>query len=135
MAEDRSLSGFIRSQNKTKLTIELEMIKELDELIGTKTSDYGPVCEVIDLVFDVTGYAKAHIPGGEAQVAGRCLSKLVRYLNLRAKEVSTGSLPNTESLEDSLRDFLGETVRLFGECQANRGTKILHVSPSEKKVG
>jgi hypothetical protein len=132
MAEDRSLSGFIKSQNKTKLTLELEMIKELDALLQTKTSDYGPVCEVIDLVFDVTGYAKAHVPGGEAQVAGRCLAKLVRYLNLRAKEASSGSLPDTESLEDSLRDFLGEAVRLYGESQVNRGTKIVHVNPEKK---
>jgi len=134
MVEDRSLSGFIRNQNRTKLTLELEMVKELDTLFQEKTTDYGPVCEVIDLVFDVTGYAKAHIPGGEAQVAGRCLAKLVRYLNLRAKEVSTGSLPNTESLEDSLRDFLGEAIRLYGESQANRGMKIVHVNP-EKKAG
>ena len=114
MAEDRSLSGFIRNQNKTKLHLELEMVKELETLLQTKTNDYGPVGEIIDLVFDVTGYARAHIPGGEAQVAGRALAKLVRYLNLRAKEVSTGSLHDTESLEDSLRDFIGETVRLYG---------------------
>jgi hypothetical protein len=132
MAEDRSLSGFIKNQNKTKLHLELEMVKELDSLLQTKTTDYGPVCEVIDLVFDVTGYAKAHIPGGEAQVAGRCLAKLVRYLNLRAKEVSSGALPDTESLEDSLRDFLGETVRLYGETMANRGAKIVHVTPEKK---
>jgi hypothetical protein len=134
MAEDRSLSGFIRNQNNKKLHLELEIVEELDSLLKTKTEDYGPVCEVIDLVFDVTGYAKAHIPGGEAQVAGRCLAKLVRYLNLRAKEVSTGSLPNTESLEDSLRDFLGETVRLWGEAMANRGVKIVQSSLQEKKV-
>jgi len=133
MAEDRSLSGFIRNQNKSKLTIELEMVRELETLLQTKTEDYGPVCEVIDLVFEVTGYAKAHIPGGESQVAGRCLAKLVRYLNLRAKEVQEGKLPSTESLEDSLRDFLGETVRLYGEAMANRGVKI--VQATERKVG
>jgi hypothetical protein len=132
MAEDRSLSGFIKNQSKTKFSIELEMLKEVEELLKTKSQDYGPVAEVVDLVFDVTGYAKAHIPGGEVQSAGRCLIKLVRYLNLRAKEVSSGSLPDTESLEDSLKDFIGETVRLYGECMANRGAKVVHVNAEKK---
>jgi hypothetical protein len=66
----------------------------------------------------LTGYGRADIPGGESQVAGHCVSILVKYLTLRAKEPTNES---SESLDECLIDLITQSVRLYGEVNANRG--------------
>ena len=120
MAEEKTVTGFIKSMNTTKTNIEIDMIKQALELAQSKP--YDPVSEILDLVFAVTDFGQADIPGGEAYVAGQCLAKLVRYLTLRAKPEK----PTNESgIPEALQDFVREAVRLFAEVQANRGVKIV----------
>jgi hypothetical protein len=123
-AEDKSVTGFIRSMNSAKTAIELDVVKQVLDRVQSKP--YDPVSEIIDLVFAVTGFGKAEIPGGEALVAGQCIAKLVRYLTLRAK---LGDKSNEASLPDILLEFIAESVHLYGELQANSGVRVI-----EKRV-
>jgi hypothetical protein len=118
MAEDKTVAGFIKSMSTTKTALEVGVLKKVMDAV--ETTDRGPVSEIIDLAFATTGYAYANIPGGESQVAGHCIAALVKYLGLRALKES----PTNESMEESLLALITESVRLYGEVNANRGVRI-----------
>jgi hypothetical protein len=123
MPEDKSVTGFIRSMNSTKLSIEVDIVKRVLDLVQSNSSDnssgYDPTNEIIDLMFAVTGYGGQNVPGGETHVASNCIAKLVRYMILRAKDKTD------ESLHDALLGFVTESVRLYAEVQANKGVRVI----------
>jgi len=120
MTEEKSVQGFIKAMNTTKTNIEIDFIKQALELSQSKP--YDPVSEILDLVFAVTDFGQADIPGGEAHVASQCLAKLVRYFTIRAKGEK---LTNESGIPEILQDFVRESVRLYAEVQANRGVRIV----------
>jgi hypothetical protein len=105
--------------NSDKIASEQRALLDLSNLLAKKSQDYGPVAEVLDLVFSLTGYQVAPIPGGEVEACSRLIAKIIRYMTLRSKNVE----PNYENLDDTLKDMIGECTRLYGECTANRNTK------------
>jgi hypothetical protein len=118
MPEDKSVTGFIQSMSTAKTAIEVDIIKQALELVQSKPRD--ATSEIIDLVFAVTGYGKADVPGGESFIAGECIAKLVSYFTVRATMVANGN-----SLPDILLDLVKETIRLYAELQANRGVRVV----------
>jgi hypothetical protein len=116
MAE--TVASFLKSMSTTKTALEVGVLKKVMDVV--ESSDRGPVSEIIDLAFATTGYAKADVPGGEAQVAGHCFTALVKYLGLRASKET----PTNESMEEPLLALITESVRLYGEVNANRGVRI-----------
>ena len=119
MAET-SVAGFIKSMNTTKTALEEDVIKKTLELVQSKP--YDPASELIDLIFAVTKYSEANVPGGEAYVTGQCISKLVKYLTLR----SAGErVTNDSPLADVLLEFVRESARLYSEYQANHGIRVV----------
>jgi hypothetical protein len=120
MPAETSVAGFIQSMNTAKTAIEIDVIKQALDLAQSKSHD--SISEVIDLVFAITGYGKAEIPGGEVHVAGECIAKLMKYLTLRAKE---DKATNESPLPDTLLDLIRESTRLYAELQINRGVKVV----------
>jgi hypothetical protein len=116
MAE--TVASFLKSMSTTKTALEVGVLRKVMDVV--ESTDRGPVSEIIDLAFATTGYAKADIPGGEAQVAGHCIAALVKYLNVRASKET----PTNESIEESLLALITESVRLYGEVNANRGVRV-----------
>jgi hypothetical protein len=127
MPEDKSVKGFIQSMSTAKTAIEVDVIKQTLELAQSKPRD--STSEIIDLVFAVTGYDKADVPGGESHIAGECIAKLVRYLTLRAKATS-GDKSNESFLPDTILELIVESVHLYGEMQANSGVKVVTRAPT-----
>jgi len=115
-----SILDDIKKNSELKHKVALDELRDISKLVETKSSDYGPVSEVLDLVFALTRYKDAPVPGGEVQGCARVLSKMVRYMNLRANELIDGKHANTDSMEDSMKDLLGEAARLCAEVQLNR---------------
>jgi hypothetical protein len=109
--------------NADKTKSGTKLLKELSELMPKKAEDYGPICEVLDIIFAATGYQDAPVPGGEQHICGRTLAKIVRYMTLRAKELKTGGSPNWEPLSDTMVDLTAHTVLLHNEYLANRVKK------------
>ena len=122
MAEnDRSISGFIKAQSSAKFTEEIKVLDKVTKTIKDRSTESGPVCEIIDIIFSVTGYGEANVPGGESHIFGEIISKIVQYAQLRAHELQNPeSRPNNENLENSLRDMVMEGARLYAESTANR---------------
>ncbi len=117
------LTSLLKKVNREKIEVSVEFLESMKTLVQTKSADYGPVCEMLDLAFRVTRYDEAKVPGAESQVAGRLLVKILRYMNLRAQELIEGKpTANHESLEDSVRDIIGDGLLLFAEVSANRST-------------
>ncbi len=117
------ITSILIRANRDKIESSVELLEQLKTLIATKSADYGPVSEIIDLAFRITRYDEAKIPGAESQIAGRLLVKIIRYMNLRAQELIDGKpSANHESLEDSVRDIVGDGVRLYAEVASNRQT-------------
>jgi hypothetical protein len=109
----------IDSLKRTKLDAERRVLAEMVALLAQKAQEEGPVLEMIDLIFGITGYQSAPIPGGEAQVCGNLIAKLIQYMTLRASQLSKNTEPNYEIVQGTLRDMIGECTRLYGECKAN----------------
>ena len=120
MPQDKSIAAFIRTNFETKIAVEVDILKKAIDIV--KSANREPSSEIIDLAFALTGYGKADIPGGEAQIAGHCFTTLIRYLTLRAN-------PNNESLEESLVDLITQSVRLYGELTTNLGRVIPLTQP------
>ena len=115
--------GFIKTMSATKLALETNI---LNRVIGVvESSGRGPASEIIDLTFSITGYGEASVPGGESQVAGNCITALIKYLTLRAKGTN-------ESLEECLLELITQSTRLYGEASTNTGTRVV---PLQKKTG
>src|SRR5215467_14505258 len=102
MAQDKSIAQFIKTMSATKVALEVDILKKISNAV--QSTELGPASEIIDLAFAITGYGRADIPGGEAQIAGHCFTTLIKYLSLRAK-------PTNEALEDPLIDLITESVR------------------------
>jgi len=101
-------------EKSKQVTLILDSIKEL---LSAKSTDYGPVADILDLLTDVTGYSKADIPGAEAQGCYRVISKIVRYMQVRG----SGELATTEKLSETIFDLLGEALRFYVEVIVNTG--------------
>jgi hypothetical protein len=117
MADDKSVVGFIRTMAATKLALEMDVLKKVGDTAHSLNRE---VSAIIDLAFEVTGYKKADIPGGESQIAGNCLTALVKYLTLRAVKESSN-----DAIEESLLALVTEVTRLYGEVNANRGVRVV----------
>jgi hypothetical protein len=117
MAEDQSVAGFIRTMSSTKASLEVHALKKAIDI--AQSSNRGSASEIIDLAYSITGYGKADLPGGETQVTGSCLTTLVKYMTLRAKEATN------ESLEEVLLTLINETTRLYSEVQFNKGVRVI----------
>lgn len=93
----------------------IDTLIDTKELLEKKTSDYGPVATVLDLLGELTGYSHANASLGEVAALSRVLTKLVRYMSLRsAKNI------NFESLTDTTKDLVGECTRLHTICTINQ---------------
>lgn len=114
--QDKSVVSFIKTMSSTKMGLETDVLKKVLDVV--QSTDRGPASEILDLVFAITGYMKADVQGGESQIAGHCVSTLVKYLTLRAKEPTNES---SESLDECLMELITQSVRLYGEVNANRG--------------
>src|SRR5438270_12220462 len=95
----------------------------------SKSSDYGPVASLLDLVGAVTGYNEAAIPAGEVLACYRTISKIVRYMTLRAAAYKNGQ-PNHESLQDTVMDIVGESARLYAAYRGDVGTAGADKAPA-----
>jgi hypothetical protein len=113
----------IKNSDEAKNKLANESIAKITKLLNKKRADYGPVSEFLDLAFAATRYQEAPIPGGEAQACARVLSKVIRIMTLRATELLDKKLANTDSLEDSMDDLLGEALRFHSEIQSNRNQR------------
>jgi hypothetical protein len=113
-SETNSVLGLMLSSRAFKDREIAEIIQDTAELLVTKSEDYGPVAECLDLIAAATGYDKANVPAGEAASAYRALAKIIRYMNLRAK-----TSINHESIKETLQDTVGESLRLYGEAVFN----------------
>jgi hypothetical protein len=121
MAENKTVSEFMQTVSSNKVALELRVLDKVRDQI--ESNNRGPASEIIDLAFEITGYGKASIPGGEVQVAGQCLTALVKYLTLRAKN---------EPLEETLLELITDAMYLYGEVNTNRGVQV--VTPLQKKA-
>jgi hypothetical protein len=113
---NKTVSEFIKTVSTNKVALELRILEKVHDQI--ESYNRGPSSEVIDLIFSITGYGKADIPGGEVQVATQCVTALVKYFSLRA-------MSGTEPLEEALVELITETVRLYGEVNINRGVQVI----------
>lgn len=86
------------------------------DLMEKKSSDYGPVGTILDLMGELTGYSHASIPLNEVAALTRTVTKIVRYMTLRGSKKKI----NYESLTDTTRDLVGETNRLNTACMFNQ---------------
>lgn len=114
---DDSIPGQLKTVNQHRDRLAQTLLGTVANVLGTKTTDYGPVSAILDIAAAATGYNSAGIPAGEAFTCYRVWSKLLRYMNLRA----LGGPPHHESIKDSLQDLVGEAARLYAEHLSNEG--------------
>lgn len=92
------------------------VLTEMSELLRSKSSDYGPVATVLDVLGKCTGYQEADVPLSENAGLTRLVTKVVRYMTLRAKK----EVQNYESIDDTLKDLIGEATRLYTTYMFNK---------------
>ena len=108
----RGVESYIRD-------FSVDTLIDTKELIEKKSSDYGPVATVLDLLGEITGYSSANVSLGESAALTRVVTKIIRYMSLRgAKKI------NFESLTDTTKDLVGECTRLHTMCTINQPDKI-----------
>jgi len=91
-----------------------KILTDVQSTLEAKSSDYGPVSSIIDLVSAATGYNRVPVPGSEVLACYRTLTKLVRYMELRTQGLTTPEkAPHFEGLKDTLSDIVGESARLY----------------------
>lgn len=107
----KSVEGSIRE-------FSIDTLIDTKELLEKKSSDYGPVATVLDLLGEVTGYAQCNVPLGESAALTRLVTKIVRYMSLRG-----ATKINFEALTDTTKDLVGECTRLHTMCSFNQPSK------------
>jgi len=119
--EDRSVTSFIKNTSLEKQNWEAGFLGNIKDIIKERALAGGSCYEIIDIIYAVTGYGQAEVPGGESHVFGCLVCDIVRYAELRAKELRTKT--RSDNIEDSLKDLASESIRLYGEVTSNRGDK------------
>lgn len=98
----------------------IDLLKDMQYTIESKSADYGSPDVLVDIVAKYTGYDSAIIPAGEANGAYRLITKIIRYMNLRSKDMTPA---HHESIEDSIRDIVGEATIMYGNYMTNTQKK------------
>jgi hypothetical protein len=130
--EDRSVTSFIKTTSSEKQTLESDFLSNIKDLVKERALAGGSCYEIIDIIYAVTGFGQAEVPGGESYVFGNLICELVKYAELRSKELRSRTRSN--NLEDSLKNLASESIRLYGEVTSNRGDKPT-VLEHPRKVG
>lgn len=105
----------MKSVENSIKNFSIDTLIDTKELLEKKSSDYGPVATVLDLLGEVTGYAQCNVPLGESAALTRLITKIVRYMSLRG-----ASKINFEALTDTTKDLVGECTRLHTMCSFNQ---------------
>lgn len=97
----------MKSVNQDIINSSIDTLIDTKDLLEKKSSDYGAISPALDILGSLTGYDKAGASLGEVAALTRVLSKLLRFMTLRASKK-----PNFESLADTTKDLVGECTRL-----------------------
>lgn len=118
---DNTIIQVLRELSGARTEISKELVTDqLGELLSTKTESYGDPTPILDLIAEYTNYGNSNIPGGEVQACYRLITKLIRYMNLRAVgNIQRNVKNNNEGVIDSSMDIVGEAVMLYKNLLSN----------------